>query len=162
MTVKGTKDMVKTEKSTFLSPLEEMERWFDEAWTRPFSLFNRSFWPSLRVTELDEISPSVDIYEEGTDVVVKADIPGMDKKELKVDLTDDVLTISGEKKKEEKIEKKDYHRYERSYGSFCRSFRLPEGINTEKIEAHYNDGVLKVRLPKTEEAKKHTKKISVD
>ena len=162
MTVKGTKDLVKTGKSTFLSPLEEMERWFDESWTRPFSLFNRSFWPGLRVTELDEISPSVDIYEEGTDVVVKADVPGMDKKELTVDLTDNVLTISGEKKKEEKIEKKDYHRYERSYGSFCRSFRLPEGINTEKIEAHYNDGVLKVRLPKTEEAKKHTKKIPVD
>jgi len=162
MAVKKSNELVKAEKSMPLSPFEEMERWFEEAWRRPFSLLRRPFWPDINLSELDEISPSVDIYDDGNDIVVKADLPGMKKKDISINLTDDILTISGEKKKEEKIERKDYHRYERTSGSFSRSFRLPEGIDTEKIRARYEDGVLEIRLPKTEEAKKHTRKITVE
>ena len=66
-----------------------------------------------------------------------------------------------EKKKEEKVERENYYRYERSHGSFCRRFHLPDGIDTEKVKAHFKDGVLEVRLPKTEEAKQKTKKIAI-
>ena len=161
MTVKGTKDLVKAKKPSMLSPFEEMEKWFEEAWKRPFPFFNRSLWPTS-VAELDEISPSVDIYDEEKEIVVKADLPGVKKDEVTLELNENVLTIKGEKKKEEKIERKDYYRLERSHGSFCRSFRLPENVDTDKIKANYKDGVLDVRIPKTEETKKHTKKISVE
>jgi HSP20 family protein len=162
MTVKSTRDLVKSEKSRFLSPFEEMERWFEETWKRPFSLFYHPYRSGLELTELDEISPSVDIYEEEGHVVIKADIPGIEKKNLNVDITDNILTISGEKKKEEKVEKKDYHRYERTYGTFNRSFRLREGIDSDKVKARYMDGVLEIRFPKTKEVKAHKKTVSVE
>jgi HSP20 family protein len=72
-----------------------------------------------------------------------------------------MLTITGEKKKEEKVEREDYYRYERSHGSFCRRFEIPHGIDVGKIKAHFEDGLLEVRLPKTEEAKIKSKKISL-
>ncbi len=75
--------------------------------------------------EPEEVAPSVDIFEEGSNVIVKAELPGMKKEEIRVDLTAATLTLSGEKKKEEKVERKDYHRFERSYGFFRRSFSLP-------------------------------------
>jgi HSP20 family protein len=108
------------------------------------------------------ISPSVDIYDEGDELVFKADMPGVNKEDLKVDVAGDYLTISGEKKKEEKIERNNYYRFERSHGSFSRRFELPAGVDTDKIKAHFEGGVLEVRIPKTEEAAKKSKKISVD
>ena len=98
-------------------------------------------------------------FEEGSDMVVKADIPGIGKDDLNVSITENTLTISGEKKQEEKVEKKDFHRFERSYGSFSRSFRLPDNVNGEKAKANFTDGVLEVRIPKTKESK--VKKISI-
>jgi HSP20 family protein len=86
----------------------------------------------------------------------------MTKKDIEVTLTDDYITLSGEKKKEEKVEKKDYHRFERSYGSFKRSFRLPAEIQADKVKAKFDNGVLEVRMPKTEEAKKKEKKILIE
>ena len=73
-----------------------------------------------------------------------------------------MLTISGEKKKEEKVEEKNYYRMERSTGAFSRSFSLPTSVQTEKIKAHFKDGVLEVIIPKTEEAKKKEKKIQIE
>ena len=113
MTVKGTKEVVKRERPGFLSPLYDFERWFEEAWRRPFSLLGPSLWPDLKVAERYEISPSVDIYEEGNEFVLKADLPGITKKDLSIDLTEYVLTITGEKKREEKIEREDYYRFGR-------------------------------------------------
>jgi HSP20 family protein len=136
----------------------EMEKLFEDFWRRPFSLLG---WPEMRVAERFEISPSVDIYEEGNELVLKADLPGITKDEVEINVTDNVLTLTGEKKREEKVERENYFRYERSHGSFCRRFHLPDGIDTEKIKAHYKEGVLEVRLPKTEEAKQKTKKISI-
>jgi HSP20 family protein len=160
--MKGSKEIVKTDQPRMLTPLDEMERWFEKVWSRPFSLLRAPLWPERRIGELEEISPSFDIYEEGNELVFKGDIPGVKKENVKVDVTGDYLTISGEKKKEEKIERTNYYRFERSHGSFSRRFELPHGVDTDKIKAHFENGVLEVRIPKTEEAVKKNKKISID
>ncbi|GAQ95769.1 HSP20 family protein [Thermodesulfovibrio aggregans] len=159
MTRKETKDVARVEPS-ILSPFEEIERLFDEVMRRPFSLF-RSFVPRVR-EEAEFISPAVDIYEEGDDLVVKAELPGINKEDIEVKITDDYITISGEKKREEKVEKKDYYRYERSYGSFSRTFRLPVDVQTDKAKAKFENGVLEIRIPKTEEAKKKERKLQIE
>jgi len=114
------------------------------------------------VPELEEVAPPVDIFEEGENVIVKAELPGRRKEDIHVTLTEDTLTVSGEKKKEERVEKKDYHRLERSYGSFRRSFTLPVEVQNEKAAAKFKDGVLEIRVPKSEEAKKKEKKIMIE
>ena len=113
MPKKESKAVVKSEPARAISPFEEMERRFEEMFRRPFSMLAPSWLPRPRFMELEEVSPHVDIFEEGGDVVVKAEVPGMNKEELEVNMTDDHITISGEKKKEEKVEKKDYYRIER-------------------------------------------------
>ncbi len=92
---------------------------------------------------------------------MKADLPGMKKEDVDINLTDNVLTVSGQTKKEEKVEKGNYFRYERTHGSFFRRFELPYDIDTEKINAHLEAGVLEIRLPRTHEAESKTKKISI-
>ncbi len=139
---------------------QEMERRFEDIIRRPLSLLP-SWMPRLKMHELEEITPSIDIFTKGDDVVVKAELPGIKKEDVDVDLTEDTITISGEKKKEEKVEKKDYYSYESSYGSFKRSFSLPAVVQTEKASAKFKDGVLEIRIPKTEEAKKKEKKIMI-
>jgi HSP20 family protein len=161
MTVKGTKELVPTERSRYLTPIDEMERWFENAWRRPFSLLGTSLWPELKIADVDEFSPSVDIYEDGNYLVFKADLPGIKKDDIEINLHENVLTLTGRKEKEEKVEKDTYYRYERSRGSFFRRFELPGDVDTDKIKAHYEDGVLEIRLPKSEEAKKKSKKISI-
>jgi HSP20 family protein len=162
MAKKKEKELVKVEPTKAPSPFEEMERWFEDFFRRPFSLTRPSWFPRLRMPEIEEVSPSVDVFEERDEVVVKAELPGMSKEDIDVKVTDDVVTISGEKKKEERIEKKNYYRIERSYGSFTRSFRLPTEVQTEKASAKFKEGVLEIRIPKTEEAKKKEKKVSIE
>jgi len=156
------KEIVKTEPERGLSTFEEMERRVEDLFRMPFSLMEPSRWARKRMSEMEGVSPRVDIFEEGGNFVVKAEIPGMKKKDIEVSLTNDMVTISGEKKHEEKVEKKDYYRLERSYGSFSRSFRLPKEVQTDKARATFKDGVLEVTVPKTEEAKKKEKKIAVE
>jgi HSP20 family protein len=162
MPKKESKELAKVEPSRDLSPFEEMERRIDEFFRKPFSLFGPTWFPRLRMPEFEEMTPSVDIFEEGHDVVLKAELPGMKKEEIEVKLTEDMITLSGEKKKEEKIEKKNYHRLERSYGSFVRSFRLPAEVQTDQVKAQFKDGILEIRIPKTEEAKKKEKKVEIE
>jgi HSP20 family protein len=140
---------------------EEMERWFEEDFRRPFSLMRPFLAPRLRTAGFTEIVPSVDIFAEGEDIVVKAELPGMKKEDIEVSMSDNTMTISGEKKQEEKVEKKNYHRVERSYGSFTRSFRLPAEVQMDRAKASYKEGVLEIRVPKSEEAKAKEKKIPV-
>jgi HSP20 family protein len=168
MAKKEKKELVKVEPTKALSPFQEMEKRFEEIerrfedfFRRPFSLMP-SWWPRLRMPEVEEIVPSMDIFTEGDDVVVKAELPGMKKEDIDISLTKDTITISGDKKKEEKIEKKDYYSFERSYGSFKRSFSLPAEVQTEKASAKFKDGVLEIRIPKTEEAKKKEKKVMIE
>jgi HSP20 family protein len=168
MAKKEKKELAKVEPAKALTPFHEMEKRFQEIekrfedfFRRPFSLMP-SWWPRLRLPEMEEISPSIDIITEGDDVVVKAELPGMKKEDIDISLTEDTITISGEKKKEEKVEKKDYYSLERSYGSFRRSFSLPAEVQTEKASAKFKDGVLEIRMPKTEEAKKKEKKVMIE
>ena len=162
MPKKESKEIAKAEPARALSPFEEMERRFEDLIRRPFSLLEPSWLPRLRMPEMEEVAPKVDIFEEGDNFVVKAEIPGMKKEEIEVNLTDDMVTISGEKKKEEKVEKKDYYRLERSFGSFSRSFRLPKDVQADKAKAVFKDGVLELKVPKTEEAKKKEKKVPIE
>ena len=106
-----------------------------------------------------EWSPVVDITEDEKEYVVKAEIPEMKKDDIKINVHDNVLSISGERKYEKEEKGKKYHRVERAYGSFMRSFTVPEDADGSKVSAEYKDGVLKVHLPKTEKAK--TKAIEV-
>lgn len=161
MPTKRSGELVKREKSSVGTPFSDLEHWFEEAWKRPFSMLRPPFWPDMKVAERYEISPSIDIYEEGNELIIKGDLPGLKKQDIKVDLTENVLTISGEKKKEEKVEREDYYRFERSFGSFCRRFEIPGDLDTDKITAHFDDGVLEVRIPKTKESEKKHKKIPI-
>lgn len=110
----------------------------------------------------EEWSPSMDIAETENSIVVKAELPGLEAKDVDVSISGDVLTIKGEKRKEQEEKGGHYHFTERYYGSFQRSFRLPTSIQPEKVEATFEKGVLKVTLPKTEEAKKKEIKIKVE
>lgn len=133
---------------------------FEDFFQRRF--FAPSWMPRIKLPEFADISASVDMFEEGEDLVIKADLPGMKKDEISIDFADDVVTISGEKKTEERTERKDYHCVERSFGSFSRKLQLPVDIQIDKTRASFKDGVLEIRMPKSEEAKKKVRKIAVD
>ena len=111
-------------------------------------------------SESDSISPEVSLWLPRVDVtenkesyVIKAELPGVNKENVKITLHDGVLTLKGEKKQEKEEKDTNYHRVERSYGSFERSFTLPTGVRSEKIDASFKDGVLSITLPKAEESK---------
>jgi HSP20 family protein len=158
---KESTGLIKVEPARPLSTFEEVERRFEDFFRRPFALTGPPWLPGLRMAE-SEIAPSIDIYEEDGDVVVKAELPGMKKEDIEVNLADQMITVSGEKKKEEKVEKKGYYRLERSYGSFARSFNLPSGVRTDDAKATFKNGVLEIRIPKTEEAKRKVNKVSIE
>lgn len=123
---------------------KEMNRLFDEFLTTP---------PESRGLAEGAWSPSVDISETEHEVVVTAELPGVNQEDVKVRVQDNVLTLSGEKKQEKEIKEKNLHRIERSYGSFHRSFALPVEVDVAKVKATYKSGLLKVTLPKTETSK---------
>ncbi len=158
---KSPLSLVKRQPVAELSPFEEFERRFDEFFRSPFSPMRMPLW-SRWPAHAGEVVPTVDIYEEGRDIVVKAEIPGLKKEEIHVDIDERTLTIYGEKKKEEKVERKDYVHLERSFGSFTRSFELPAEVQTDKARASFKDGVLEVRVPKTEEAARKSRKVAVE
>lgn len=106
-------------------------------------------------------APLVDITEDDKEYMVKAELPELKKEEVKVTVENGELTISGERKFEKEEKGKKYHRIERSYGSFVRSFTLPEGVSGEKVVADFKDGILKVHLPKDEKAKPKAIEVKV-
>lgn len=101
----------------------------------------------------------LDMYETDSDVIVKATVPGVKPEEIEVTVTGDLLTIKGEFKSEEKVEKRNYLRQERRYGSFCRQVGLPAGVDSEKAKATFENGVLTLELPKVEAVKAKTVKV---
>ncbi len=139
----------RTLERRILSSINEMERMMDDIFHRPFFGAGTSPFRQLshEIGTFGEITPSVDIYEEKGEVVVKAELPGIKREDVSVKLVDNNLIIAGEKKTEEKVERKDFLRLERSYGSFNRTLSLPEGIDAENIKANFKDGVLEVRVP---------------
>ncbi|MCK8602923.1 Hsp20/alpha crystallin family protein [Desulfoferrobacter suflitae] len=127
------------------------------------NLLNKFFGKSSLAEAFgDEWAPSLDVSETANSIVVKAELPGLEVKDIDVSLAGDLLTIKGEKRKEEEEKGEHYHYSERYYGSFRRSFRLPTTIQADKIEAKFDKGVLRITLPKTEEAKQKEIKIKVE
>jgi HSP20 family protein len=112
-------------------------------------------------SRLGSFNPKVDVKESDKEIVIAAELPGMEDRDIDISLTKDALTIKGEKKQEKEDKGKDYYRMERSYGSFTRTIPLPAEIYTEKAKAEFKKGVLNISLPKTVKAIKETKKIPV-
>lgn len=136
----------------------KLVRWepFGSDFARMANRLNRAF--DLRSEDRDQESlgnwnPPVDIFEEKDGLVLKAELPGMKKEDIEVRVENNVLTLQGERKRESETKEDGYHRSERAYGTFSRSFSLPTSVNTSKIGAEYKDGILSVSLPKAEEAK---------
>ncbi|SRR6266700_2761665 len=123
-------------------------------------LFNDVFDRKAGESSLTAWAPAVDIYETEHELVVKADLPEVDPKDLDVRVENNILTIRGERKFEKKVNEDNYLRVERAYGSFARSFTLANTVNSDAIKADYQDGVLTLTIPKREEAK--PKQIKVD
>jgi HSP20 family protein len=113
---------------------------------------------SMTITEW---APSVDIAEDDKEWLVKADLPEVKKEDVKVTVENGVLTITGERKLEKEEKGKKYHRMERSYGNFLRSFTLPDAADSSKVNAEFKDGVLRVHLPKSEKAKPKAVEVKV-
>jgi HSP20 family protein len=124
-------------------------------------LFNQAFTKTDEEASLTAWAPAVDIYETEHELVVKADLPEVDPKDLDIRVENNILTIRGERKFEKKVNEENYLRVERSYGSFARSFTLANTVNSEAIKADYQDGVLTLSIPKREEAKPKQIKVNV-
>ena len=132
-----------------------IRREMDRLWNRVFGET-----PLARIFA-EAWSPRVDLTETKDSFIVKAELPGLEAKDVNVSISGNVLTIKGEKKKEEEEKDEHHHYVERYYGSFQRSFQLPANVMNDKIEANFNKGVLKLTLPKTDEAKKKEIEIKV-
>lgn len=143
-----------------MDPFRELE----EMSNRLSRIFGRSLLP--RETGKEELtvaewSPLVDITEDDKEYLIKAELPEVKKEDVKLSIHDNVLSISGERKYEKEEKGKKYHRVERAYGSFMRSFTLPDDADSAKISAEYKDGLLKVHLPKSEKAKPKAIEVKV-
>ena len=98
----------------------------------------------------DQWMPSIDVYENDTEIVVRAEVPGMDKKDIEITLTDGLLTLKGERKTDHEEKDEKVYMTETRYGSFCRTLRLPNDVKTDQVDANYKNGILKIVLPKQE------------
>ena len=153
--------LTRWEPTTRWNPFKEIE----EMEKRLSTYFGRTPVPTSgdkkEAITVTEWSPLVDISEDDKEYVIKAELPEMKKEEIKINVHDDVLAISGERKYEKEEKGKKYHRIERAYGSFLRSFSLPEDADGSKVNAEYKDGVLKVHLPKSERSKPKAIEVKV-
>ena len=111
------------------------------------------FWDLPDEFDVRGWTPTVDIFERGDDIVLRAEVPAVRKEDLDLKVENNILTLRGEKRRDETVKNEHYHRTERHYGTFTRSFTLPSTVDTARIQASYKDGVLEVVLPKAEEAK---------
>ncbi len=155
-----------TEPGRQWDPFGSLHREMDEL----FNSLRSNFWQGGRGSELastwpsvggEVMAPAVDIAEANGQYEVTAELPGMDPEQVEVKLADGRLTIKGEKKEEKEEEKEGYYLSERRFGSFQRSFAVPEGIDPEKISAEFKNGVLKISIPKTPEAQQKEKRIEI-
>lgn len=151
----GKKDIsLRREDETPFSLLRrEMDTLFDN--------FFRGFGAEPFAGRFSTFNPHVDVMEGDKEIIVSAELPGMDEKDIDLSIQKEALTIRGEKKVEREEKGRDYYRMERSYGSFSRTIPLPAEVDMDKVEAQFRKGVLNVTLPKTAGAVRETKKISV-
>jgi HSP20 family protein len=145
-----------------IAPWDEMEHWFDEfgrqGWLHPF----RWEWPvrTERMTLFEGRMPRVDVIDRETEVVVRAELPGVEKDGVDITVTDHTLMLRAETKHEEKEEKGEYFRHEMSHGEYQRTLQLPDAVDEEKAKATFRNGVLEITLPKLE--KNPRTKISIE
>lgn len=133
----------------------EVERLWADTW--PFAMR-----PFPRVASLTEsYIPAIDVFEKNGNLVLKAELAGMSPEDIEITIEEGNLIVKGEKKAENEVKEKDYYRMERSYGSFCRTLALPEGIKPEDISAMYKDGVLEITMPRPAEKKSESTKIPI-
>ncbi len=132
---------------------DRMNRLFDDA---------GSTWRTDEPAATTSWSPSVDIFETEGEIVVKAELPGIDRKDIQLNLENNVLSLRGERKFQKETKDDNYHRIERSYGVFSRAFSIPATVDEERIRADYKDGVLKIVLPKKDQAKPKQIKIATE
>ncbi len=135
---------------------ERMNRLFEESFRGINRSGNEEEW------SVGTWAPAVDIYEQNSNIVLRAELPGVDPTGVDIRVENNVLTLRGERKFDGEVKRDSYHRVERAYGAFSRSFTLPSVIDTEKIQADYKDGVLTVVLPKREEARLRQIQISTN
>lgn len=144
------------------SPLEEIERYFDRVfphrWLEPFR-WERPHWPELG-TVFEGRMPRVDVIDREDEIVVHAELPGVEKEDLDVSMTENTVTVKGSTKREEKEEKGDYYRCEISRGAFARTVALPGDVDTEKAAATFKDGILELKLPKVSKSKRRSVPIT--
>jgi HSP20 family protein len=139
-------------------PLEDMERMFEgmlpRGWMRPFD------WPTVEgMMPLAQNYPPIDVVDRENEVVLRAQVPGVNKENLDISISDNVITIRGHSEQEEEQEKEDYYCREMSYGEFSRSITLPESVDADKATARMKEGVLEMTLPKIEGAKRRSIKV---
>ena len=142
-------------RSALMRPFEEMERMYDElmprGWMRPLQM---DWLPGRTLSPLfPHRMPAVDIIDRERDVLVRAEVPGVRKEDIKVSVSDHTLTIKGHTEHEEEEKRDDYYRHELSYGDFTRTLELPAAVDDAKVEATMKNGILEIRLPKLEPAK---------
>jgi HSP20 family protein len=151
---KGSEIAKRDDDNPVLSLQRDVNRIFEDFWRR----FDQ---PLGALARWDTGGPRTDVAETENALEISVELPGLDQKEIDVSLTDGALTIKGEKKSEHEENKKGYHLSERSYGSFYRTIPLPSGVDTDKANARFKNGVLTVTLPKTADALARVKKIEV-
>ena len=157
----------KAEAPTPWRPYMDVDRWERDAERMMGQLFGRTmmpWWPEgwLRTEPMAVTEPILDFYVDKDDVVIKAELPGMEKDDIEVNLSNHSLTLKGEKKRKEKIKEENYYCAERTYGSFSRTLELPVDVHGEKVKASFNNGVLEIRLPVAETAKARSIKVKVE
>jgi len=130
---------------------ERMNRVFEDAAVRG--------WKNDEPSATTSWSPAVDIYETDNEIMVQAELPGVDRKDIALQLENNVLTLKGDRRFEKETNQENYHRIERSYGGFSRAFTIPTVVDEDKIRADYRDGILKIALPKKEQVKAKQIKI---
>ena len=127
-------------------------------------IFRESFSPERPDEALttSNFAPPVDVYEDEHNITLKIEVPGIDEKDINVSIENNTLTVHGERRFEKDEKEENFHRVERMYGSFTRSFTLPNTVDLEQVSAHYENGVLKIRLAKKAEAKPKLIKVNVE
>jgi len=161
MAEEKTTELQEVSPMRMASPFDEMDRLFDRllarrGWMRPW----RTDWPSLGdVGWADPRLPRVDIVDREDDIVMRAEVPGIDRKDLDISVGEDSVTLRGETRREEKEEAGDLYRCEISRGAFSRTVGLPAAVYGSKAKAAFHDGVLTLTLPKVERARRHTVRV---
>jgi HSP20 family protein len=137
----------------------DMERMFDDFFERRLTPFRSRWWPMQGGAFSD---PALDLYEDKNELVAKVELPGLQKDDVELNVTEHALTIRGEKKKEDEIKEDNYYRSERSYGSFSRTIDLPKDLEIDKAKASFKNGLLEIRIPKSEAAKTKQRSVRID